>query len=169
MDKNKSSIFEPILLTFSSKKYIIIAIILAVIMAFVSILVPSLLTPGNTLKLQLSLLEINDIILIIIFSVLFGIAIAMQIYASHEEKHINKLAKRTGTGIVAFIGTLFSVKLCPICIGAILGFLGIGGSATIFLFSYKNEITTASIFILLFIIYITGKRITNLKVCEKCH
>lgn len=162
------SIFEPILLTFSSKKYIIIAIILAVVMAFVSILVPSLLTPSNTLKLQLSLLEISEIILMILFSALFGIAIAMQIYASHEEKHINKLAKRTGTGLVAFTGTLFSAKLCPICLGAILGFFGIGGSVVFFLFSYKNEIMIFSILILIFIINITGRRITKLKICEKC-
>lgn len=168
MNKNKISVFEPILLTFSSKKHIIIAVVLALVMAFISILIPSLLTPGNTLKLQLSLLTISDISLIILFSVLFGIAIAMQIYASHKEKYSNKLVKGTGTGFIAFTGTLFSAKLCPICLGAILGFLGIGGSATLFLFSYKNEIMVASIFILVFIIYLTGKRITNLKVCEKC-
>ena len=162
------SMFEHILLTFSSKKHIIIAVILVVVMAFISILVPSLLIPGNTLKLQLSLLETSDISLIIIFSALFGIAISMQIYASHKEKNSNKLVKSTGTGLIAFTGTLFSAKLCPICLGAILGFLGIGGSATLFLFSYKNEIMIASIFILIFIIYLAGKRITKLKICEKC-
>ncbi|MEK6928843.1 MAG: hypothetical protein AABW65_02730, partial [Nanoarchaeota archaeon] len=99
------SMFEHILLTFSSKKHIIIAVILVVVMAFISILVPSLLIPGNTLKLQLSLLETSDISLIIIFSALFGIAISMQIYASHKEKNSNKLVKSTGTGLIAFIGT----------------------------------------------------------------
>lgn len=162
------SMFESIFLTFSSKKYIIIAVILTVVMAFISILIPLLLTPGNTLKLQLSILELRDIILIILFSALFGIAIAMQSYASHKEKHNNKLVKSTGTGLVAFIGTLFSAKLCPVCLVAILGFFGIGGSATLFLFSYKNEIMIASIFILVFIIYLTGKRITKIKFCEKC-
>lgn len=166
--KKKKAIFKPVLLTFSSRKHIIIAVALAVIMAFISILVPSLLTPGNTLKLQLSLLGISDIGLIILFSVLFGVAIAMQIYASNKEKQSNKLVRGTGTGFVAFTGTLFSAKLCPICLGAILGFLGIGGSATLFLFSYKNEIMIASIFILVFIIYLAGKRITKIKVCEKC-
>ena len=92
----------------------------------------------------------------------------MQIYASHKEKNSNKLVKSTGTGLIAFTGTLFSAKLCPICLGAIFGFLGIGGSATLFLFSYKNEIVIASIFILIFMIYLAGKRITKLKICEKC-
>ncbi len=158
---------KPVFLTFSSRKHALIAVLLALAMAFLSILVPSLLIPGSTLKLQLSLLEISDIGLIILFSALFGTAISMQSYASHK-KHKSKLASGAGTGIVAFTGTLFSAKLCPFCLIAILGFLGIGGSAALFLFSYKNEIMIASILVLIFIIYITGKRITKLKVCQKC-
>ncbi|MBI2044946.1 hypothetical protein HYT23_02725 [Candidatus Pacearchaeota archaeon] len=139
-------------------------------MAFIAVIIPSLLTPGNTLKLQLSLLQINEVILIIIFSSLFGISIAMQIYASHKEKKQGEyLVKGTGTGLVAFTGTLFSAKLCPICLGAILGFIGIGGSATLFLFSYKNEIMITSIFVLVFTIYLAGNRIAKVKVCEKCN
>lgn len=164
------SIFESIFLTFSSRKHALIAVIFSITMAFLAVLIPSLLTPGNTLKLQLSLLQASDIGLIILFSSLFGISIAMQSYASHKEKmQKNKLVmKGTGTGLVAFTGTLFSAKLCPICLGAILSFVGIGGSATLFLFSYKNEILIASIFILAFTVYLTGRRITKIKVCEKC-
>ena len=163
------SVFKPIFLTFSSRKHLLIAIALALVMAFVAILVPSLLTPGNTLGYQLSSLQIGNVGLIILFSSLFGIAIAMQFYASHKEKiQGNHLVKGTGTGIVAFTSTLFSAKLCPICLGAILGFIGIGGSATLFLFSYKNEIMLASIFILLLTIYLTGKRITKIRYCENC-
>ena len=164
------SVFKPIFLAFSSRKYLLIAIALAIIMAFLAILVPSLLTPGNTLKLQFSLLQVSDIGLIILFSSLFGISIAMQSYVSYKEKmQKNKLVmKGTGTGLVAFTGTLFSAKLCPICLGAILGFVGIGGLATLFLFSYKNEIMIASILILAFTVYLAGRRITKIKVCEKC-
>jgi len=163
------SILESIFLTLSSRKHALIAIALAIVMAFIAILTPSLLTPGNTFKLQLSLLQISDIALIILFSSLFGISIAMQMYASHKEKmQANHLVKVTGTGLVAFTGTLFSTKLCPICLGAIFGFFGIGGSATLFLFSYKNEIMIASIFILTLTIYLAGNRIAKVKVCEKC-
>ena len=162
------SMFKSIFLTFSSRKHAIMAITLAIVMAFLAILVPSLLTPGNTLKSQFSLLEVSDIGLIILFSCLFGISIAMQSYASSKEKAQNKLVRGTGTGLVAFTGTLFSAKLCPICLGAILGFVGIGGSATLFLFSYKNEIMIASILILLFIVYLSGRRIIKIKGCEKC-
>ncbi|PIN76331.1 hypothetical protein COV18_00260 [Candidatus Woesearchaeota archaeon CG10_big_fil_rev_8_21_14_0_10_37_12] len=163
------SVLKPIFLVFDSRKHVLIAIALAAIMAFLAILIPSLLTPGNTLKLQLSLLQITDIGLIVLFSLLFGIAISMQLYASHKEKtQGSHIVKGTGTGLVAFIGTLFSAKLCPICLGAILGFVGIGGSATLFLFSYKNEIMVVSILIILFMVYLTGKRITKIKVCENC-
>lgn len=162
------SVFKSIFLVFSSRKHLLIAVAFALAMAFISILIPSLLTPGNSLQYQLSTLEIKDIGLIALFSSLFGLAIAMQFYASHKEKTSSHLAKSTGTGFVAFAGTLFSAKLCPICLGAILGFVGIGGSATLFLFSYKNEIMLASIFILLLTIYLTGKRITKIKLCENC-
>ncbi|MBI2107084.1 hypothetical protein HYT57_03800 [Candidatus Woesearchaeota archaeon] len=129
----------------------------------------SILTPGNTLKTQLSILQISDIGLIVLFSSLFGISIAMQIYASDKKKlQGGNVAKSAGTGLAAFTGTLFSAKLCPICLGAILGFIGIGSSATLFLFSYKNEIMVASIFILLLTIYLTGKSITKIKICENC-
>ncbi len=162
-------ILESIFLTLSSRKYALIAIALAVVMAFIAILIPSLLTPGNTLKLQLSLLQISDIGLITLFSSLFGISIAMQMYASHKEKIQGKhLVRNTGTGLVAITGTLFSAKLCPICLGAILGFVGIGGSATLFLFSYKTEIMITSIFIIIFTIYLAGNRIGKIKVCDKC-
>jgi len=161
-------IFESIFLTFSSRKYVLMVVILTLLMAFFSILIPSLLTPGSTLKLQFSLLKLEDISLIILFSFLFGTSIAMQSYVSYKEKHGNTLVKGTGTGLVAFIGTLFSAKLCPICLGAILSFVGIGGSAAIFLFSYKDEIMLASIFMLVFIIYLTGKRIIKVKICDKC-
>ncbi len=164
------SVFKPIFLVFSSRKHVLIAIALAIVMAFLAILVPSLLTSGNTLKTQSSLLQISDIGLIVLFSSLFGIAIAMQSYATHKEKMQNTglAVKGTGTGLVAFTGTLFSAKLCPICLGAILGFIGMGGSATLFLFSYKNEIMIASILILLFMVYLTGKRITTIKFCKNC-
>lgn len=162
------SIFKPLVLTLSSKKHLIIAIISSLVMAFLAILIPSLLIPSNTIKFQLSLLKINEITLIIIFSALFGISIAMQSYAFFIEKlHKSKLVmKSTGTGFVALTATLFSTKLCPLCLATILGLIGLGSSATLFLFSYKKEILIVSMLLLILVIYITGKRITNF--CEKC-
>jgi hypothetical protein len=164
------SIFETIVLTFRSRKHAVIAIISFVVMTVLAVLIPSFLTPSNTVALQLSLLQTTDIALILLFSALFGISIAMQTYASHREKIKNsKLGlKGTGTGFVALVGTLFSAKLCPICLGVILGFVGVGGSASLFLFSYKNWILIASIFILVFTIYLAGRRITKVNVCENC-
>jgi len=159
------SIFKPILLTLRSKKHALMAIILSILMAFLAILIPSLLIPGNSLKFQLSILRTNNIGLILLFSSLFGITIAMQSYASYKEKtQNNKLAvKGTGTGVVAFTGALFSAKLCPVCLGAILGYLGIGSSVVFFLFFYETEILIASILILALITLLTSRRIARIK------
>jgi|GEM_PF-3365845 len=162
------SVFKSIFMTLSSRKHLLIAVALTLVMASVAILIPSFLTPGSNIQYQLSILQINDIGLIVLFSSLFGVAIAMQLYASHKEKLKENIAKNTGTGFVAFIGTLFSAKLCPVCLGAILGVIGIGGSTALFLFSYKNEIMLVSISILFLTIYLTGKRITKIKICENC-
>jgi len=104
------SVFKPILLTLGSKKHALIAIILSIIMAVLAIMVPVLLTPGNSLKFHLSLLQLGDVGLIILFSSLFGISVAMQSYASYKEKlQTRKLVtKSVGTGVVAFTGALFS-------------------------------------------------------------
>ncbi len=93
----------------------------------------------------------------------------MQIYAVYKNRlQGGNVAKSAGTGFAALIGTLFSAKLCPICLGVILGFVGIGGSTTLFLFSYKKEIMIASILILTFTIYLSGRRITKIRICKNC-
>lgn len=154
--------------TLSSRKHAIISVVSAIIMLFLAVYIPSVLTPGNTIAFQLSLYTPAEATLTLLFSVLFGLSVGMQSYASHLRKAGKHaaIAKHTGTGAVAFVGTLFSAKLCPICLSAILSFVGIGGSAALVLFSYKTEILAASALMLLLSIYFTSKRITL--TCDKC-
>lgn len=162
------STLKAIVLTLKSRKHLLIVIAASLLMMVLSVYIPSVLTPGNTIAFQLLLLTFGEAALIILFSLLFGLSIGMQLYASalHKMRKGVTAAKSTGTGIAAFAGTLFSAKLCPICLSALLAYIGIGGSAALLLFSYKTEILVASMLVLLASMYFAGKRITVS--CERC-
>ncbi|MBI2675166.1 MAG: hypothetical protein HYX24_01810 [Candidatus Aenigmarchaeota archaeon] len=154
-------------LMLSSRKHLAVAVATMAIMVLLSVYIPVLTIPGNTIEFQLSLLTWDTIILTLIFSGLVGISIGMHAYVS-AVKISNKgraVIKTGGTGFVGVVATLFAGKLCPLCLATIFGLLGLGASSALFVFSYKAEIMALSLVLLLASIYLAGRRISA---CENC-
>ena len=162
------AIFHSMRLMIKSKKHLAIVIFSTIFMFFLAVLIPAITIPSNTLEYQLSLFTWDSVLLTIIFSLLFGISMGMHSYASKMSK-LRKgavVGERAGTGFFSFIGTLFAGKLCPMCLSAIFGFLGLGASAVFFVLSFTVPILFASMLLILISIYFAGKRIAN--ACENC-
>jgi len=155
-------------LTLKSKKHLGIVIFSSLFMLFLAILIPIILIPGNSIEYQLSLFAWDSSVLTFLFSVLFGISMGMHSYASKISKTRKSLVvgERAGTGFFSMVGTLFASKLCPMCLGTIFSFLGLGASTVFFVMSFRTPILIISILLILISIYFAGKRITIF--CQNC-
>ncbi len=151
-----------------TKRQLAIAIFSSLFMLLLALYIPVLTIPGNTIEFQLSLMSWDYAVLLVVFAMLFGLSIGLHTYLSprHGNSIIVKGTKETSSGVAGIAGTLFAGKLCPVCLSAILGAFGLGGSA-LFLFSFRNEILIASVLVLLLSIYFGGKRVAN--ICEHCN
>lgn len=164
--KNYKKAFDE---TFATEKRIFLGIGLGILMASLSIMLPVLLTPENTISLQLSIMSHWDILLTFLFATLFGTAMSMQIYALRKEFDFgSSTAKSAGSSVFAFLGTLFSANLCPMCLATILGFIGIGGTAAITILAYRTEILIGSIIVLLTINISAARKVSRLRKCKDC-
>lgn len=155
-------------LALKSRKSLAIGISSAIAMAFLSVSIPSVITPGNTIGFQLSLLSWENIALTALFSVLFGISMALHSYAMSLKKIRKGMAvgQEAATGVAGMVGGMFSGPLCASCISIIFSVIGLGGSAVIFVLSHRNEILLASVLVIIASIYFAGKKVTRF--CENC-
>ncbi len=150
----------------TSRKHLGITIISALAMFSLAIIFPVFAIPGNDLFFQLSILTWDSLLLTVIFSLLFGFSIGIHSYASFLSKQL-ALGSNAATGIVSFVATLFSAKLCPICLATIFSIIGVGGSVPLFLFSYKTEILLISFVLIFASIFLASKRIVKCRHCTK--
>ncbi|MBI2564416.1 hypothetical protein HYV79_00300 [Candidatus Woesearchaeota archaeon] len=157
-------VFGAIKLTLTSKKHLAIVMLSSLIIISLAVFIPVFTIPGNSLSFQLSLLTWDSLALTILFSLLFGLSIAMHIYASSLNKKV-AIGKKAGTSFVGFIATLFSAKLCPVCLITLFSILGIGGSIPLFLFSHRTTILITSLILLLASISLASRSIF---VCKQC-
>ncbi len=165
-------VWQSIKLVLKSRRHLTIMFFSSALMSIFAILIPTLTIPGNTLGFQISLLNLPSIALIIVFSILFGLSMSMNVYAisSNRARMASMAGREASTGIVSMIGAMFSGPLCASCIATILGLFGLGSATTLsittILFSYRTEILVLSLILIITSIYFAGRRIN--KICEKC-
>lgn len=155
-----------LLLPFKSKKHLAIIFISFLLMLAFSFLMPRLLLPSNTLQLQLSRLTFIDGLIRLSFAFLFGLSIGLYSYSSSLIKSNKNLIQTTGTGFTSIIGALFTGKLCAVCIGTALSFLGISGSTAAFLTSHDKEIIFISFLIMIASLLFSASKVS--KICKDC-
>lgn len=133
----------------ASRKHLVLAATAAVAMAAVTFYVPVILTPGNTVTYQLSLMTWYNAALIGLFSLLFGLSFATYVYAAEVAGGVLSLVRGGGgSGVAGFTGALFSSPVCVSCLSTILAAIGLGGSA-ITIFQYRTPIQVVGIAMLL--------------------
>ncbi|MBI2675755.1 MAG: hypothetical protein HYX24_04820 [Candidatus Aenigmarchaeota archaeon] len=130
-----------------TKRYGLIALASAAAML---IIYPYAQTLGNNMDLWFEIITPLNLALYIIFSLLFGPLVALQIHNLSQPKTCKISA---GSGTLSSILS-FSAIQCPGCVSIVSLFLPI--SATTFLATYSTWITAASIALLILGIYLLG-------------
>jgi len=129
------------------------------------ILLPTYLTPGNTLKFQLTeVFTFWNYIMMILISALLGLMISMQMYTHKLKKSMKNTGKGVVGGFSGLVAGVFGTAACSSCVAAIFGFLGLG--TVFFLIKYQPFIVGGSLLLVLISIYLTSVGIE--KNCEVC-
>lgn len=161
---------EAIQLTLKSRKHLLLTIAFILIMMGLAVYVPSVITPGNTIEFQISLLTFNDALIMLLFSFLVGLSMGMHIYAADILKTNNTamILEETSTGIVGMLSTMLSGPLCVSCLVTIFSLIGLGAGSALFVLEHRTKIQLVSLVLISASIYIAGKRINrNCELCKK--
>lgn len=143
-----------------SRKYSGIAVASAVSMYGLAILVPVLLTAGNSVAYQLSLMEWYNFALIGIFSGLFGLSFTTYRAATEISGGLLSMLE-SGTGLTGFTGVLFSSPVCLSCLSTILAAVGMGTSAALTLVKHQTKIQLVSVTMLAVSFYFASLNLEN--------
>lgn len=154
---------------FQERKYRIYFAILLVALFLLYIILPVVLTPGNSLQFQLSLLKFKDYLLMTFLSLSTTLFLTMQIYLlQQKQKNRFQIATQSSFGIFSSITAMFSGLLsmaaCSSCIATILGFLGT--SSVFFAIQNRFYILIGSVALILIGIYFSARKIAG--ICQTC-
>ena len=148
-----------ILNVLKNKKYLWLAIISGLVTLVVFPLLQVQASGGlQNLDLWFSVIPLSILILVVVFSLLFGIFLSFQIFNLKSKvcDARQKVTSATGGGFAAMLGVL--VPACPACVSIITLFLpaSIGISVAGFFLQYSTYLLSGSIMLLLGGIYLLG-------------
>jgi len=150
---------------FQEKRDYLFLFLTIIITFFILIAIPVIVTPGNDIFYQISIMPAVDLITLVSLSIIAGISFVFNLYIFQQKKHESK---QVGNAIITFFSTLlssfFGTVTCIACAATIGGFLGL----TTVTFIVKNRIPFAllSIFLLFTSVYFTAQRV--LHTCKQC-
>ncbi len=136
-----------LLMVLERKNYFILCVLLTISMA---ILYPYIQSLGNLEEWFMTITPPN-FILYIVFSVLFGVAMTLQIY---NIKEIKMCQLRTVESSIASVVAEFFVVQCPVCISFLTLFLP--ATAIALLTLYNVYISLFAVVLLIVTIYLLG-------------
>ena len=130
------------------------------------IVLPVLLTPGNTFKFQLGIFKLKDYLLFLFLSLVTALLIIMQVYIFvRSKKERAGAVSRGGVGIFsALFAGLLATAACSSCILAIFGFLGAG--SIFFTLGHQSYFVYGGIVLVLISLYFSSRRVQGY--CENC-
>ena len=153
---------------FKEKKYLVGSLFAALTMFTFFTLLPVGRFNERAFYYQITSLDSGSIIIMVIFSLIFGTVVSMNIYLFrivHESKKTT--AGRSVFSIFASaIAGMFGSAVCPACVALLFGFLGL--PTVTLLLSYRTELFIVSTTIALVSLYLTSRAITKHGLCEAC-
>lgn len=155
-------------IVFSHKPYILLSIFAAVFMFSLLIFVPVGHVSATVLYYQVTSLDPGSLFSIGLFSVVWGILIAMHVY--RLKKTHSPRPKTLGQGIVSMLSSLmagiFGSAVCVACVSILFGFLGLPVIA--FLLAYRQEFFFLSCIIAFLSLYFSSQAIVSHQNCAAC-
>lgn len=172
--KHKQNIFETLVSAtkkvLGNKKYKIAFALLSLLLFLTYILLPIKLIAGNTLQIQLGLLNLDDYLLFVALSLVTSLLLVMQVYLYRNKKKTSALGAvgavgETGVGIYsAIFAGIVATASCISCLAGLVGFLSAG--SVFFILNNTNYFIGGAIAIVLASLLFTAKRVMNQ--CTTC-
>lgn len=158
---------KAVISTIKIKKYLLIALLSAMVLGFVSFFLPYFILQNNSLIYQLSFLGFRGIFPIVLFIVLAGLAIALHFRVFLERKALGNIVTTTGTGFIGSAGAFVAGIVCPSCLITLVSLIGLGASTAAFFYSHKIEMMILSFFVLSASIFLASKKLAEFSSSKK--
>ena len=136
-------------------------------MLFLYVYIPVFIVAGNDVAFQLSLLGLQDFILLGFLSLLNALFITMQVYSMRMTKSaVSGITKGVGGSFGALFAGIAGSAFCASCLVPFFAFFGIGFSGVILTLQYRFYIVAVIIAFMFVAIYFISKKIVG--ACEDC-
>lgn len=152
---------------FAKRRYWLIAFGAAAVSFILPILIPVWLIPLNTLTLQLSLMSVENYVLLAMLAITSGTLIAFNVFLFRRRR--GSVITTGGAGIstlVAFVGGVITTS-CGCGVGLILGLVGLGAGSAFFVIANQFYIILGALFLVLIGLYLNVRAVAGIcTVCE---
>jgi len=146
-------------------KILFIGAALAMFSLYISI--PVFIIPFNDVAFQLSLLTLQDYILLGSLSLLNALFITMQVYAIRMTRSaVSGISKSISGSFGALFAGVAGSAFCASCLAPFFALFGIGFSGVLFTLQYRFYFVAVIVALMLVAIYLTSKKIVS--ACEDC-
>lgn len=130
------------------------------------VFIPVLAVPGNTVEIQLRIFTLRDYNVLALLSFLTSLFITMQLYAIQQRKKASGVSTVTAGGLGALFAGFIGTAGCAGCLAPLFALFGIGFGGVVFVLEYRLFFVVGMTLIMLFAIYLTARKISN--VCVSC-
>lgn len=147
----------------TEKRYLVAFILLIPAVFLLFVLIPVMITPYDSIRLQLMLYTKTDLTILGTLSVLYALFLVMYVYNVRRSRKLSAASGSVGSvaGVLAsFVGAMG----CPMCTMSLFGFLGFGTVG--FVVHYRWLIFAVSLALVLISLYALASKIKN--VCRAC-
>lgn len=166
--KHAITILKALRIIFIRPRYAVIGIVSAVIMFTLFILLPVGRFELNAFYYQLTGLDWTSRISFGLFSILFGVLIAMNSYLFHISRK-NAVSIGFVSSVVSFFSGIFGSAVCGVCLAIIFAFLGVPIAVISFILAYQFHALIISSIIVLLSLYFSSKVIAaHENGCDVC-
>lgn len=126
-----------------------------------SVLLPVITIPGNTVPFQLSIYTGRDYILLTILALLAGLHGAL-LARSWQQRRARLALSGAASGASGLFAAIVGTAACSSCIAALFSLLGLGTGSVLFVLQYRALFLAAAVAIMLVSLYFAAR---NTRVC----
>jgi len=153
-----------ILRSLKTKRRKAIFVCIAVLSFAVFFSIPVFGVPGNSLRLQWSIMRWTDVLILLFLSCLFGLVVVLQLEnwkcCRACRASVAPTLGSASTGMFAsLMGGLFATAACSSCVVGLLGLFGISAAVSFKLLEYQNSIVLGAVVITAMIVIWTARKI----------
>lgn len=118
---------------------------------------PAMLTPGDTIGLQLVIFTWEDYVLMAVLAGLTGLQAALAVSRLRAMRAADAAVTSAMSGAAGIVGALVGTASCASCLGPLLGILGLGAANAFFLLEYQRYVSVGAVVLMLVVLSVTAR------------